>query len=112
MSQFSDVMEKAWAEILNFLEEAFLWVKPIFIAALQLLIKGGGATLVSAATAAVEAAQKTEGTGEEKYEMAFNAVKQTISDSGQQVLDSAINLAIEMAVSKLKAELAEESTEG
>ena len=105
MSAFSNIMEKAWAEVLEFLEEAFNWVKPIFSAALKQLIKGGGATLVLAATNAVSAAQTAGGSGDEKYEMAFNAVKETIKDSGQEALDSAINLAIEMAVAKLKAEL-------
>lgn len=105
MSQFSDVMEKAWSEILEFLEEAFNWVKPIFSAALKQLVKGGGATLIAAAQAAAEAAQKSGGSGDEKYEMAFKAVKETIHNSGQIALDSAINLAIEMAVAKIKAEI-------
>lgn len=104
MSQFSDVMEKVWGEILDFLSDAFNWVKPIFSAALKQLIKGGGATLIAAATNAVAAAQAHGGTGDEKYEIAFKAVKETIKDSGQDVVDSAINLAIEMAVAKLKDE--------
>lgn len=105
MSQFSNAMESFWDNIIDMLEEAWDWSKPILKATLRQLVIGGGATLISAAENAVQAAQASGGSGNDKYEMAFAAVKQTIKDSGQDVIDSSINLAIEMAVAKLKSEL-------
>lgn len=107
MSDFSDEMEKIWDAILSFLKVAYEWALPIFKASLALLLKGGGATLADAAEAAVKAAQAAGGSNDDKYQMAFDAIKQTIESEGKTALDSAINLAIEMSVAKLKTSLAQ-----
>lgn len=104
MSDFSNTLDQILDAILGFLKDAYEWVLPIFKASLKLLIKGGGATLIDMASNAVKAAEQPGLTGDQKYDMAFEAVKQTFENEGREVVKSAINLAIEMAVAKMKAE--------
>lgn len=106
MSEVSDFFENIWDGILAFLKDAYEWALPIVKASLQSLIQSGGATLMDAATAAVKAAEDTNASGDDKWQMAFDAVKQTIENEGKTAVTSAINLAIEMALAKLKADQA------
>ena len=103
MSEVSEFFDNVWDGILAFLKDAYEWALPVVKAALQSLVSGGGAMLMDAATAAVKAAEETGADGDTKWEMAYEAVKGTIESEGRKVVKSAINLAIEMAVAKLKA---------
>lgn len=106
MSDLSEFFDKVWDGLLSFLKDAYEWALPIVKAALQSLLKGGGATLMDAAMNAVKAAEATDADGDSKWEMAYDAVKQTLESEGREVVKSAVNLAIEMAVAKLKEQSA------
>ena len=97
-----DFFDNIWDGILAFLKDAYEWALPVVKATLQRLVSGGGAMLMDAALAAVKAAEETGKSGDEKWEMAFNAVKGTVESEGREVVNSAINLAIEMALAKMQ----------
>lgn len=70
--------------------------------AAEYLLRNSGAILVEAARAAVDMAEQTGGAGEDKKKMAFNLAKNILKERGAEVASSAINLAIEVAVARLK----------
>lgn len=67
----------------------------------------GGQLLLDAADEAVRAAEAAGGTGFEKYDAAFDAIGAKLASEGVAVVGNAVNGAIEAAVAKLKAEVAE-----
>lgn len=67
----------------------------------------GGQLLMDAADEAVRAAEAQGGSGFEKYDAAFDAIAAKLASEGVEVVGNAVNGAIEAAVAKLKAEVAE-----
>ncbi|GBC62500.1 hypothetical protein DENIS_3472 [Desulfonema ishimotonii] len=71
---------------------------------LSLVFSRAGRLLKSAATTAVSTVETRYGgaTGEDKREMAFAVIEETLKSVGVRVADQLISLAIEIAVLRLK----------
>lgn len=70
------------------------------------IASNGGAVLLSAALKAVEAAETTGGTGQEKFEAAKASVIATLKEQGLPIIMNAVHGAIEAAVAQQKAQTA------
>jgi hypothetical protein len=71
--------------------------------AAKLLARSGGQALIAAAQEAVLAAEKTNGSGEDKLNAARKAVVKSLQRQGLPVITNAINLAIETAVASMNS---------
>lgn len=85
-----DVSEEMWDE-----------VEP----ALQAIAEAGGERLLSLAYEAVVIAETPDKTGEEKFKLAKKHVLNGFKDQVDNSIDQTINLAIEIALAKLKRSL-------
>ena len=82
------------------MSELWLFLQPI----IKVFLSDIGPILISTATAAVAEMSKTDMTGAEKKEAAFNAIKSALMKEGIKVASHIINTTIETAVAKLKVE--------
>jgi hypothetical protein len=82
------------------MSELWLFLQPI----IKVFLSDIGPILISTATAVVSEMAKTDMTGEQKKEAAFNAIKAALMKEGIQVATHLINTTIETAVAKLKVE--------
>ena len=82
-----------------------LWTmfSAFFSPALTAIADNGGKWLETVAHAAVLAADATEGDGDAKRQAAFKTIENAFKQAGKVVIPWVINLAIELAVAKLKA---------
>lgn len=85
-----------WLE--NIGEDILESIKPLA----KQIAKNGGIALVTAAQAAVLAAEQAGGTGKEKFEAAQKAVIASLEAQSLPIVINAINGAIEAAVAKMK----------
>jgi Bacteriophage holin of superfamily 6 (Holin_LLH) len=93
-----------WATILGIL---LPWLSQFIVAFVQNMEKADAAnepfmSRVSDIVTGIEAAHPTA-TGDDKWQLAFDAVKQLAVSEGKTIATSAVNTAIELAVQKLKA---------
>lgn len=102
MSKFMDWVKKFFDKSVSlfksFLKEVFTQSTTIVLASIQ-----------TAALDIVNELVKTDLSNEEKREEAFDRIKLYIKDEGLNVKDSLINLAIELALTKIKNKISAES---
>jgi hypothetical protein len=89
-----------WESIKVFFNSVFAWLKPIVMAVISFASK----EILDAALDVVKQLAMTDLTNEEKREAAFDQIKEMLKAEGKEVGSSMINLLIELAVQKLKAE--------
>jgi hypothetical protein len=87
-----------WLAIQLYASKLWVFLLPI----IKIFMSQIGPVLAEAALAAVMTVATSDMSNEEKRNAAFSAILETLSKKGLQVGASAINLAIEMAVQKLK----------
>lgn len=97
------MLEKLEAFARMFLSEGTALLVTFILAGVRALEAGGGQLLVSAADAAVVAAESSKGSGTEKFDQAVEAVKGTLQSQGLAVLENAVRLGVEASVARLKA---------
>ncbi|MGE3541456.1 MAG: hypothetical protein AB7N91_28990 [Candidatus Tectimicrobiota bacterium] len=99
-----------WKEVGDFFSDLGAMFGGAFLAFItagaQAILSGGRQVLKDAAMAAVRSQEQEGGTGGEKRDRAFDAVKGTLLNAGVPVVVNAIYLAIEAAVANLRAEQA------
>lgn len=99
-----------WEEVGNFFENLGALLGGALLvfmkAGAEALAVGGGQLLKDAAMAAVRSQEDGGGTGSEKRERAFEAVKGTLVSASIPILVNAVYLAIEHAVAQLNKEKA------
>ena len=105
MSGFNEFWEKISEYLKSFFTEAEKIALTFLSAAAKSIASSGGALLTSAALVAVKAAQESGGTNDEKFQAAFDAVKDTLASEGIIAGTNAINVAIEAAVAQLKEDM-------
>lgn len=99
----NEFFAKLWDHIEAFFTEAEKIAVTFMSAMATSIAKSGGALLVSAAQAAVVAAEADGGSGEEKLASAKKAVIGTLESEGVAVVMNAVNGAIEAAVAEMKS---------
>lgn len=97
------IVSKIWADIKTTLSSVRHQTFAFFDSLMASIAKNGGVVLIDAVSAAVDAAEKEGGNGEEKFARAQAAVIATLQKEGIPVVINAINGAIEAAVAQQKS---------
>lgn len=87
-----------WLKIKAVSSDVWQYIKPMVV----LLLTTVGKELMAAAIAAVTKAAKSGLSNSAKREMAYQQIRSDMVAAGYQAAESAINLALEMAVQKIK----------
>lgn len=101
-----DALNKLWDGFVEWLEDIGEDVLDALKPIARQIARSGGMALVTAAQAAVAAAESQGGSGEEKFKAAQKAVVASLEAQSIPIVINAINGAIEAAVAKLKDEAA------
>lgn len=88
-----------WDVIKFYMSQAYTFLLPF----IKILMSQLGETLTKSAIAAVKTAQESGLDNAGKRELAFHQIATDMSDAGFTIAASIINLALEAAVTKLKA---------
>lgn len=94
-----------WTRIKNFFKGFLLDVEKFLNPLAHEIFAFGGKLLLESAIKAVYEAEKTKGSGREKFEAAKESVIRDLKEGGHMIVENAINGAIEAAVAKMKREL-------
>ena len=90
-----------WTTVSIIMSGLWTFLKPVLLA----LLSEVKDELLELALDTVKGLKETDLTSTEKREAAFDAIKANALETGQELSDSTINLVLEMAVNKLKAEI-------
>lgn len=96
-------LQNIWADIKGFFSKEEEAVVAFVSALIHNIAQNGGQVLMDAATAAVTAAENTGGTAAVKFAAAQASITATLVAEGAPVIMSAVNAAIEAAVSALSS---------
>ncbi|MPY72149.1 MAG: hypothetical protein GEU92_18980 [Alphaproteobacteria bacterium] len=110
MSWFDNVWSAIW-RVIEITGEALLNAMQTFASAgIKSLAENGGMFLMDAALEAVKAAETNGGSGLDKLKSAKDSVVENLTTEGIEVVENAVNLAIELAVAQLKTDLTASQT--